>query len=330
MQTVDDPARGRPYAVMVGDANLDIAGIPFGPLHPPTPGPGRIHFKPGGVARNSAECLARLGADCRLLSVFGDDAHGRELIEHTRRAGVDVSASRRMTGMSSSCYLAVHGIDGEPALAVADVALLNSLTPDVLAQHRPLLRDAALIATTSSLPPESLAWLCGQSGQRTLFVDTVWSHRADNIRPWLAHVHTLKPNRREACQLSGLPFTSREHAPAIADWFHDAGVRQVVLSLGAYGLYYSNGQHAGWMDALPVDVVNANGAGDALMAGLAFGWLERMPFVETVRFALGCAALTLGCQENCHPGLAREAVDALLWRHAGAGHSSAASGQRPP
>ncbi|WP_169449828.1 PfkB family carbohydrate kinase [Paludibacterium yongneupense] len=116
--------------------------------------------------------------------------------------------------------------------------------------------------------------------------------------------------------LPGRPFGSREHAPAVAEWFHRAGVVRIVLSLGAYGVYYSSDGEAGWMDALPVDVVSVNGAGDALMAGLAYGFLHAIPFVDTVRFALACAAMTLTCHDNCHPHLSAAAVGALLQRTA--------------
>ncbi|WP_051228792.1 PfkB family carbohydrate kinase [Paludibacterium yongneupense] len=305
-------SRANRYAVVIGDANLDITGTPDVAMRSRMPHPGSIRTKPGGCARNVAENLARLGCDTRLVSVFGDDADGRELMAVTLLTGVDLSPSRIITATPTANCLLVYDGDGEIFCTVGDVSIVSQITPERLQEHSALLQDAALIVVNTVLPAATLAYLCEHYGDRPLFVDTIDALLADRIRPWLARVHTLKPNRAEASQLSGLPFGSREDAAPVAAWFHRAGVAHVVLSLGEYGLYYSNGADAGWMTPPQVTIANTTGAGDALMAGLAYGWLQGLPFVETTRFALGCAALTLTCDDNTHPALSAQAVGRLL------------------
>ncbi|WP_051228740.1 PfkB family carbohydrate kinase [Paludibacterium yongneupense] len=304
------------YAVVIGNSNMDIAGtrVPGVAMRAFDAGPGVIRYKRGGVARNVAENLARLGCDCRFVSVFGDDHHGQALWAATSEAGVDLSPSRIVPDATTSTCLVVNDSAGEMFYAIADLSIIERLSPAHLADHSELLEGAALIVTNTDLSEEALDWLFTRHGDRPLLVDTVDAFYAGRILPWLSRVHTIKPNRAEASQLSGLPFKSREHAPPIADWFHRAGVMQVVLSLGEYGLYYSNGQSAGWMEPLPVDVVNVSGAGDALLAGLAYGWLEGQPFVDALRFACGCAALTLTTEDNNYPALSPSAVRELLRR----------------
>jgi pseudouridine kinase len=324
------------YVVVVGNANMDIAGArqPAVVMRPCDAGPGTIRYKPGGVGRNVAENLARLGCDCRFLGLFGDDDHGRALQEATRAAGVDLSTAHIVSDAATSTCLVVNDGAGELFYAIADLAIVERFDPRLLDSHQSLLQGARAIVSNAVLREDTLARLFTQHGDRPLFIDTVDGFYAGRILPWLAHIHTLKPNRAEASQLSGLPFESREHARPIAEWFHRAGVVQVVLSLGAYGLYYSNGEDAGWMEPLPVDVVNVNGAGDALMAGLVHGWLEARPFADTVRFACACAALTLGSDNNNHDALSPALVHELIRRADGGGlavvrrpHTS--SGVRP-
>jgi pseudouridine kinase len=304
------------YAVAVGASTCDITGtrLPAVTMRPYDAGAGRILFKRGGCARNVAENLARLGADCRLISVFGDDVAGRDIMERTEKAGVDILPSLLLPDMSTAICLILTGSDGNSFYSLADASIVSHLTPGLLMRSEQLLDEAALIVSNTYPAPETLRWLFTRHGDRPLFIDTIDASHAGRIRPWLSRIHTLKPNRAEASLLSGLPFESRAHAPPIADWFHRAGVVQVVLSLGEFGLYYSNGEHAGWMDPLPVKVVNVTGAGDALLSGLAYGWLAGLPFVETVRFANACAALTLTCEDNNHPRLAPDRVRAILRR----------------
>ena len=122
-----------------GTANMDITGST---TYAPTPGdscPGQVHCAAGGVARNVAENLARLGLDVRLLSALGDDLYGRSLLEHTRNAGVDMRWCRVWPGLPTSTYMSLHGADGDSVAAVSDMTILEHITPDHLSQHPDLL-----------------------------------------------------------------------------------------------------------------------------------------------------------------------------------------------
>jgi pseudouridine kinase len=297
------------YIVVIGDATIDMMAIATRPVRPYASHQcSGVYQKRGGCARNTAENLARLGCDTRLISAFGDDPSGHDLMAATRLAGVDLAASRQIPGSASATVLIVNDPSGEHFCIIGDDSISQSLTAQWLQTQRPLLQDAALIVANTRLSDESLAWLFTEHHDQPIFIDTVAMDVVERIRPWLAQVHTIKLSRVEARHLSGLPFSSREHAPAIASWFHDQGLQQVILSLGEYGVYFSNGEHAGWMEAPTTTVVDVTGAGDALMAGLAYGWFNALPFIDTVQFALGCAAMTLSTRDNNHPELTRDAV----------------------
>jgi len=194
------------------------------------------------------------------------------------------------------------------AIAINDMDVLSRLDAARLAPQRELVRHAGLIIADANLSAEALAWLFAEAGEVPVFVDTVSAFKAERIRPWLGRIHTLKPNRLEAATLSGLPLDHAGQAPAIAAWFHQQGVQQIILSLGGDGLFYSNAQTQGWSQAPAVDIVNATGAGDALMAGLAWGWLQTLQLPEAIQLAQACAALTLGCAATNNPTLSLAAV----------------------
>lgn len=282
------------YAVIIGGANMDICGTAYAPLRPGDSNPGSIQCSPGGAARNIAENLGRLGVTCYLISLVGDDLYGKSLLEITQRAGVDIRACQIMPQTSTSTYLSLHGPDGDMTLAMNDMESLTKLTPDYLLGHRELLRHAGVIIIDANLAPETLAWLFTHYANLPLFVDPVSAFKAERLRPWLQHIHTLKPNHIEASTLSGIPLTGPDDAPTVATWFHEQGIQRVVLSLAAHGLYYSEREgEAGWRPPPKVNVINTTGAGDALMAGLAYRWLADDSFADSLHFALGCAALTL-------------------------------------
>jgi len=300
-----------PYVVVIGDAAMDVAITSAQPLRLNfaccTGGP--VRFKRGGCARNVAENLARLGCHTSLISVFGSDDFGREIHAATLALGIDLSASLVCPDRPTTSCVLVSDVDGENFCCVGDCSINDMLTVEHLLAQRDLIRNAALIVANSTLRDDALAWLFDNHGDQAVFLDIVAFDQIDRIRPWLPQVYMIRPSREKASRISGLPFSRREDAPVIARWFHQAGVMWVVLSLAEQGTYYScrNGPQ-GWLWRRQVEVVNTTGAGDALTAGIAYGWLTGMPFVDTVRFGLGCAALTLTTLDNNYAGLSSEEV----------------------
>lgn len=299
------------YMLAVGASNMDIAGHSARSLVLGDSNPGRIRYAPGGVARNVAENLARLGHSTRLLTALGDDAPGHSLLQATSAAGVDMRSCWVLPEQATSSYLSVHGADGDMAVAVNDMGIVDSITPARLAPYAVDLAAAQALLFDCNLSETSLAWLCANSGDAPVFVDTVSTHKCLRIANSLARVHLLKPNRLEAQALTGLPLDSPADAPAVAQWLHARGVQQLVLSWGAQGVFWSDAQGAqGWQPAPEVVVQSASGAGDALMAGLMH--MAGQPLGQAVRFACGCAALTLGVAGTNDPALSVARVQQWL------------------
>jgi pseudouridine kinase len=120
--------------------------------------PGATVLSPGGVARNVAHNLARLGVGAALVSAVGRDAFGRQILAATAAAGVDMGGVLRAAGASGS-YSAVLDAKGELVLGVAAMAVLEQLTPRRLSAQRKRLAAADLIVADSNLPIDTLDWL---------------------------------------------------------------------------------------------------------------------------------------------------------------------------
>lgn len=308
------PLQTKPrFVLAMGAANMDITGSSDQPLVAHDSTPGQVRCAPGGVARNVAENLARLGHAVRLVSVVGDDLYGASVRDGARRAGVDVRACRVLAGHATSTYLSLHGPDGDMALALNDMAILEQLTPERIGADAACLREASVVLVDCNLPRQTLGWVCAQATDTPLFAESVSAHKCVRLLPWLEQVHTLKANRIEAQALTGLLVERDDQVVDAARCLHRRGVRQVVLSLGARGLYWSEaaGTH-GWQPAIAVPVRNATGAGDALMAGLVHRFLDGADLGGAVAFAAACAALTLAVPHANDPNLSEARVRQML------------------
>jgi pseudouridine kinase len=140
-------------------------------------------------------------------------------------------------------------------------------------------------------------------------VDAVSVVKCTKIAPWLGRIHTLKVNRLEAQALSGLSVHSVSDACLAAVRLHQMGAGRVVLSMGAMGVCWCDALGvAGYRGANPSEVVNTSGAGDALLSGLVHGHLRGMSLIESVKFAMACAELTLSSTFANTPFLSVTAV----------------------
>ena len=306
---------------VVGAANMDILVQTSMGLAPSDSNPGRILCAPGGVGRNVAENLARLGLATQLFSVVGDDVFGQSLLAATQQAGVDVDGVSVRPGRSSPSYLAWHGADGDMLAAVNDMGLLDALTPDVLQAKAAELSRAQWMVLDCNLTSATLAWLL-QSPRAPVFVDAVSIVKCEKVRPWLSRVHLLKVNQREAAVLSGQRVESLDEARLAASALRQAGAKQVVVSLGAQGVCWCDAEgKTGHLSASPVTVVNTSGAGDALLAGLVLGCSEGQPLPQAVHIAMACAEITLASPHANSPQLSLAMIQHYL---AGAGRSGVA------
>lgn len=289
--TNDKKQREGRFVAVIGGANVDIHGESDAPLRLNDSNPGTVRITAGGVGRNVAENLARLGVDCRLVSVVGDDEHGSFLLQATKDAGVDVSHVHVSSTAPTSTYLSVIDAGGEMKVAVSDMRIAEELTPDKLGSREEMLRASSSIVIDTNLPAETLAWIAGKFADKPIFVDTVSTAKAVRIREHLGAVHTLKANALEAAALTGSETRTIPQLEQAAQQLHAAGVTRVFLTRGSDGVFYSaggdRGSVASGVEALAVR--NTTGAGDAFLAGLVCAELDNLDIRDAVNIALARA-----------------------------------------
>lgn len=299
-----------PFAVVAGGANMDICGRSATGLRLKDSNPGTVTSSPGGVARNIAENLARLGVDCRLIAAIGADHHGDLLLQQAQAAGIDTRFVLQLESEQTSTYLSVLDDTGDMLVGINDMSIADQLRPERLQVHEPMLKQASVIIADTNLCEESLAYLGGTCVEQPLFVDTVSVAKAARIRSCLDTVHTLKASRIEAEALSGIESPTNKQLSKIAAWLHERGVNRVFITLGPAGVFYSDGDTQGLEGPQKNagKVENANGAGDAFAAGITYAWLQRWQLNESVRFAMSAANVALSHRATINPAMSAATV----------------------
>jgi pseudouridine kinase len=198
-------------------------------------------------------------------------------------------------------------------VAVNDMGILELLTPELLRPQAGLLQRAGVLVVDCNVRPDVLEWLGGEIRHPVLFAEAVSVAKCHKLLPVLGRLHTLKANRMEAQALSGRVIDSIAAACSAALALHQRGVQQVVISLGGEGVAWCDRQgRTGHRAARQVNMLNATGAGDALLSGLVYGHIHSMPLDLAIRFAMACAELTLSSTFANSPALSVDAANAYL------------------
>jgi pseudouridine kinase len=303
-----------PFVAVIGGANIDIHGKSNKPLRSNDSNPGSVHTSAGGVARNVAENLARLGVDCRLVSAVGKDNHGQMLLRLSREAGIDVQHVQEIASAPTSTYLSVLDDSGDMQVAISDMSIIDHVNADRLQSMQPMLQQSALIVIDSNLPDDALAWLAGKLADKPIFADTVSTSKAPRLKPYLSAIHTLKTSTIEAEALTGLDARSPEQLSEVASHLHSQGVERVFITRGEQGVFYSADDAQGSRESAGKkrEIRNTGGAGDAFLAGLAYAWLEDFKLDDSLRFAITAADITLSHTATTNPDFSLVAINRAM------------------
>jgi pseudouridine kinase len=286
--------------VCIGGFNVDrklrLLADPLGGSSNPC----EAHETPGGVVRNVAENLARLGVPVALIAAVGDDAGGRMLMEQAAQVGIATDAVLKLRRQVSDSYTAVLSPDGGLHLGLAAMPLVERLNPWALESSKALRATAALVVADGNLPTDAWPLLLreAQASGIPLVCVAVSEAKMERLPERLDGLHLLVMNAGELQTIAA-------QANDAFDALHARGVGCVLVSKGAEGLLLSTpGRAPRHWPAPQVRVVDVTGAGDALSAGVCASLLKAPDdFDAAARLGLDLAALTLQTEDSVHPEL---------------------------
>jgi ribokinase len=265
----------------------------------------------GGKGANQAVGVARAGGDCAFINAVGDDANAERMISSWQESGINVSCVKRCEGISSGSALIMVDSDGGNYISIAPGANYQ-LTPEVLARHGELIRDAQFLLLQYEIPAESIAWLIDLARQNN--VATIWNFAPARAFPGdhVSRVDYLIVNEVEAGFLAGATVATVKDAAGCAVTLIERGTRHVVVTLGQQGSVIADGNETLHVPAFSVKARDTTAAGDVFCGALSVALSEGKSFAEATRFASAASALSvtrLGAQPSAP---ARVDIDAFL------------------
>jgi pseudouridine kinase len=294
--------------LVIGAAGVDVVGQLDRSLQSGTSTPANIRFSFGGVARNVAENLSRLGHPVRLITTVGSGYFGDQLLHQVEDAGVDVGYSIR-TDEPTSSYVAVLS-QGEKQFAFDDMRGISALTPTILRDHYHLFKDSSLVFLDANLPEATLKTIFYQARRAGLPVvaDPTSTTLAPRLIPFLSQLKMITPNSSEAAIFCDQAFEDADQSQALEASKHlvSQGVTLSIITLAEFGVVYATSETSGSIPAIRTEIEDPTGAGDALTASVIFALLNDIPLDDAVRLGVSAASLTLRHRGAVLPDLSLE------------------------
>ncbi len=296
--------------LVIGAAGLDVVGRLQEDFRSGTSNPAHIRTSYGGVARNVAENLARLGQPVHLLSVVGKDQIGDEVLAHTSEAGVITSDIFRTDKFPTGFYMGVLDTNGKVQFAVDDMRIMSELNESFIAYNQDLFENASMIFLDVNTPKPSLALIfqLAEKYHVPVCADPTTRALTPRLSPYLSKLHLVAPNSAEAIILNNQTFDPSDPVASIEAGrkLVTSGVEIALISLGEHGVCYATSETSGHVPAMHTKVSDPTGAGDALIAAVLFGLLNDIDLDDAVQLGTTAASLTLRHAGTVLPHLSLE------------------------
>jgi len=230
-----------------------------------------------------------------MIGKLGSDTFAKQLCDGLEQAGVDTSCLQYTTGSSGTALITTTA-DGDNTIIVIPGAN-GTLLPEDLERNHEQINQASMLLGQLEIPPattECLGRLAKSTGIPFILDPAPASPLSHEL---LQSVTWLTPNETEAQLLLEAHFPGLQPCspPEAANRLLELGVRNVILKLGARGVYLAGADvESTHVDAFHVHVVDTTAAGDAFNGAFAFALSERkLAPRDAAQFACAVAALSV-------------------------------------
>ncbi|MBO5512316.1 MAG: ribokinase [Clostridia bacterium] len=277
-----------------GSVIVDVTGFaPHLPVAGETVKGSTLRFGPGGKGSNQMTAAHRAGSTVQIISRRGDDVLGQILKKHYETEG-----------MSEKYVVVDPAAETASALIEIDESDAQNRIIVILAANEQVVRESVFAAEEDFKDADAVLTQFETTTEAVLAAKEL-AHRYGkpfilNPAPFVPvpaeifdGVDYVTPNETEAEQFTGIKVDTVEDCRLAAKKFFEMGVRNVVITLGVRGAFFTDGEREILVPSIKVKAVETTGAGDAFNGGLATAIAEGLPMETALQFATCTAAISV-------------------------------------
>lgn len=275
--------------LLIGGSNIDFIATSNEKLSKRTSNIGHVSITNGGVMRNIAENLARLGNKIDFITAIGNDPLGIALKNELVELGINVYTPK--TNKNTGSYVAVNDSNHDLLVGVCDNRIYDDLTIEFLKEYEDLIHKHEYIGIDTNLNQEVIDYLFKNFPNKKFIIDGISPVKVLKIKNYLDNIFLIKCNIYEARSLMGIDLVERDLVSGLLA----RGAQNVVVSHGSRDVYFGSNHRK--VDLVHVDevkdFVNTTGCGDALTSGVIDYFLSGKKLKDAVAFGNELSRVTL-------------------------------------
>ncbi|WP_261817853.1 ribokinase [Vibrio gallicus] len=279
--------------IVLGSVNADhVLQVPSFPRPGETLHGHKYQVIPGGKGANQAVAAARLNADVGFVASVGDDSFGINIIDSFKGDGIDTQGIKVVTDRPTGIAMIQVADSGENSICISAEANAE-LTAQVIESDLSAIAEAQYLLTQLETP------LCGiqkaaqhakQHATQVILNPAPACQLSDEL---LKLIDIITPNETEAEVLTGVAVVDEASAQLAANKLHQKGIRTVMITLGAKGVWVSENGEGQIVAGFRVEATDTTAAGDTFNGGLVTALLEGKDLYQSIVFAHAAAAISV-------------------------------------
>ena len=295
--------------ICIGGANVDKKLYAKYEIVNKTSNPVKSSRTVGGVARNIAENLGRLGEEVILLSARGNDSDWLDIYQSSSPF-MNLNYVTEFENSSTGSYTAVLDKNGDLAIALADMDIFDYITPELLLKNTDILTKAKCIIADLNCPRETVDFLCSFTSKHSipLIIIPVSSPKMNRLPENLSAVSWLIVNKDETETFMNSKITDKKDWKSSVEKWLELGVKNVIVTNGSQGVMtgVETGEiHYHTAIETPI-VVDVTGAGDSFCSGVIYSWLQKKKLDYIIKSGLVNAHKTIMSKYTVRPELSHK------------------------
>ncbi len=254
--------RGR--VTVIGSFNADItAYTPIFPRDGESIHGNSVEISAGGKGSNQATAVHRIGADLTLVTKVGNDFFANLAYEHYNSEGIGTEYVFRDDKCSTgAAVIEVNAQTGENRIIVAAGANMT-LSETEINNVADIIAASDVLLMQYEVTKESIVSAKRIADENGVAVVINPAPYCEMPEGFLKGVECITPNETEVHFLTGVEVNTAEDAQLAAERLHNMGIKNVVITLGKRGAYYSGTDGRMMVPSIPALAVDTTGAGDS-------------------------------------------------------------------
>lgn len=277
-----------------GSLIVDVTGFaPHLPVAGETVMGSKIRFGPGGKGSNQMTAAHRAGAEAKIIGCRGEDVLGQILKNHYATEGMSEEYVAILPDADTGSAL-IEIDEGDAQNRIIVIFAANEMVKGeaVFAAEKDFIDCDAVLAqfettTEAVLASKELA----KKYHKPFILNPAPFVEVPNSL--FDGVDFVTPNETEAEFYTGVKVDTIEDCRKAAEKFFALGVKNVVITLGVRGVFFTNGKEEIFVPALRVKAIETTGAGDAFNGGFATAIAEGHSIETSLKFATCTAAISV-------------------------------------